>query len=155
MGSGVTTGIHWSVQDGMFTFFGDYRGFIREGKWVVTADVFGGLKTINPMSIRDDIEGIIAKDVADGKGDRIAYVGVGPYQGILLALEGVITLQMLRTAAEATDRITMNVTLGGAERKLVILRESPVTTRPSTGITGSSEVRGSAAHSAAADVLCS
>lgn len=122
MGSASMAGINWSVEDGAFSFFDSCRGYVNDGAWRVTADVFGSLKTIEPTSVKADIEAIIAGDIAAGNGDRIAYVGVGSFQAVVLALEGVITLPMLRAAKEGTSSITMNVILGGVERKLIVLR---------------------------------
>lgn len=122
MGSASMAGINWSVEDGVFSFFDSCRGYVNDGTWRVTADVFGSLKPIQPMSVKADIEAIIAGDIAAGNGDRIAYVGVGPFQAVVLALEGIITLPLLRAAKEGLSSITMNVILGGVERKLIVLK---------------------------------
>ncbi|HSW77693.1 MAG TPA: hypothetical protein VLG36_02760 [Candidatus Chromulinivoraceae bacterium] len=127
MGISIVSGVNWTVEGGMFTIF-DQKGFVRESKWVVSVDFLGGaLSSINPSPIKRDVEGVIAGDIRDGNGDKIAYVGVGPFQGLLLALEGVITLQMLRASTETPDRIIMDANLGGVERKLVVLKETAYT----------------------------
>lgn len=127
MGHSIESGVNWTVEGGMFTIF-DQKGFVKGNKWVVPVDFFGGaLASIDPSPIKRDIEKVIAGDVRDGNGDKIAYVGVGPFQGLLLALEGVITPQMLRASTETPDRIIMDARLGGAERKLVVLKDTAYT----------------------------
>lgn len=127
MGHGIVSGVNWSIEGDAFTIFGQC-GWIDGRKWRVPADVLGGVNApIDPAPIKKDIEAIIAGDIRDGNGDKIAYVGVGPFQGLLLALEGVITTRMLQTATEAPDRIIMDVRLSGAQRKLVVLKDARYT----------------------------
>ena len=127
MGHGIVSGVNWSVEGDVFTIFGQC-GWVDGRKWRVSADFLGGANVpVDPAPIKKDIEAIIAGDIRDGNGDKIAYVGVGPFQGLLLALEGVITLRMLRAATEAPDRIIMDARLGGALRKLVVLKDTAYT----------------------------
>lgn len=121
------SGANWSVEGGTFTFFGQ-RGWVDGRNWVVPVDFMGGIPAqVDPAPIKKDIEKIIAGDIRDGNGDKIAYVGVGPFQGLLLALEGVITPGRLRMARETPNRITMEVVLGGVSRKLVVLKDAKYT----------------------------
>lgn len=127
MSHGIVSGVNWSVEGDVFTIFGK-RGWVSGKNWVLPVDFMGGIPAeVDPAPIKKDIEKVIAADVRNGDGEKIAYVGVGPFQGLLLALEGVITVRMLRAATETPDRVIMDARLGHAQRKLVILKDAKYT----------------------------
>lgn len=127
VGHGIVSGVNWSVEGGIFTIFGK-RGWVRSRRWVLPAEILGGTQaTVDPCPIKEKIEKIITDDIRNGDGDKIAYVGVGPFQGLLLALEGVITIEALQNAQETPDRIIMEAQLGDKPRTLVVLKDATYT----------------------------
>jgi len=123
MGTGIVTGINWSVEGRVFSFFG-LRGYVDGKHWTVPSGFGALLVEVDPDPISDNICAIIAQDERDGNANKIAYIGVQPFAGLLLALEGVITLDVLRNAQETPDRIICTVVLGDVERTLIVLKNA-------------------------------
>ncbi|QQG51345.1 MAG: hypothetical protein HZB75_02460 [Candidatus Saccharibacteria bacterium] len=128
MGHGIVSGVNWSVEGETFTIFGA-SGWVNGSRWMVPLGPSGpGIAPVKPAPIKGDIDKVIAADIADGNGSKIDYVGVGGFQALLLALEGVITVDMLRTAQETPDRIIIeNVAFARGRRKLVIIKNAKYT----------------------------
>lgn len=116
-------GTNWSFENGVYDIFGA-RGYVDGSKWVIPTGFGSLLAEVGPEPISDEIRQIIAGDVEAGNGDKIAYVGVSPRWGLLLVLEGVITVEYLQTAEETSDRIMCTVRFDGRERKFVILKDA-------------------------------
>lgn len=123
MGTGIVSGINWSVEGGVFSFFGQ-RGYVDGKKWTVPSGFGALLVEVDPDPIGDHICAIIAQDEQDGNADKIAYIGVQPFAGLLLALEGVLTLDTLCKAEETPDRIICTIVLNDVERTLIVLKNA-------------------------------
>lgn len=123
MGSGIVGGLNWSIEGGVFSIFGQ-RGYVDGKKWAVPSGFGPALTKVNPDPVSGHILRIIAGDKRDGNEGKIAYVGVNPFVGLLLALEEVITSAILRAAIETPHSIDLNVTLGGVKRRVVILKDA-------------------------------
>lgn len=127
MATGIRAGANWRYDGGLYTIF-EAQGAVSGDSWAVAVPWLGGvLASVTPEPISGDILKIIEDDIRTGNANRIAYIGVGGHQAVLLALEGVITVDQLVAAVETTDRIIMDIALAGSVYKLVVLREPSYT----------------------------
>ena len=124
MGSSVQTGANWSITDGTVDIFGAKGCKLGRGSWVVNA--LGDMMCeVSPEAISDDLIDLIEEDRRAGNADKIAYIGVGPRQAVVLFLEGVLTIEALDKSEETTGSISADITLDGTVRKLVIKPDLP------------------------------
>lgn len=122
-------GINWLYEDGLFMIF-DKQGALYGAEWAVSREGLGDLvkgettvsllTTIHPAPKSGQILKMIDKITRENKPESIAYIGVQPLMAIYLALEGVITLELLKRSDEVAGRIIMDVRLAGTPYKLVI-----------------------------------
>ena len=120
MASSIRTGVNFSVEGPTFTIF-DMKGTVlNNGDWAVPFGFGSMLVQVDPAPLSGDILKVIADDRAAGDEGKIAYIGVTPYSALRLALEGVLTEEVLSASEETPDSITATVRLGGIEWKLVI-----------------------------------
>jgi hypothetical protein len=119
------SGANWVVDGDIFTIFGK-SGWVNGNFWVLPADSPSEAHIeLAPTPFKLHVDRLISIGIHNGNGDRIAYVGVGAYQGLLLALEGVVTAAMLRSAQETADCIVIaNVPFERGPRKLIILKNA-------------------------------
>jgi hypothetical protein len=124
MGSSIQTGVNWSIADGTVNIFGAKGANLSRGTWAVNA--LGDMMCeVSPATISSDLIDVIEEDRRAGNADKIAYIGVGPRQAVVLFLEGVLTRAALDESEETTGSITAEITLSGTVRKLVIKPDLP------------------------------
>jgi hypothetical protein len=116
-----TQGRNWSITGDSFTIFGN-EGYRLGTNWVMP--ILGGSMEVDPEPVSAEIDALIEADVAAGKGDRIAYVGISPLTAIGLRLEGVLTDDVLTDAAETDSTVTVTLALGGKRRKVAIMQDA-------------------------------
>jgi hypothetical protein len=85
-------------------FFGAKGKFI-DGRWAIYPSLGNIWAIVAPGSMIPDIRECIEQDVAAGNSDKIAKVLVGPRQGVVLFLEGKITLEHLKNATQTEEFI--------------------------------------------------
>jgi hypothetical protein len=105
MGSSKIKGTNFKLEDGIIYFFGSSGMHTGKGGWAV--NIFASTPDVHtpPQDAPSEIRTIIAGDVADGNGDRIAMLLVSPEKAVLLYLGGQITDDLLRHATGKSDRV--------------------------------------------------
>ncbi len=123
MGSGIKSGVNWTLDGKTIAIFGDRGCKLSDSCWGVNVFDATMLTEYDPAPISGEIAQVIAEDCRAGNEDKIVYIGVGALQAVLLYLEGVLTLEALEASEETPDSIFAKVTIGGKEWTLRILEE--------------------------------
>lgn len=92
---------------------------LARGTWAVPSGLGIGIE-VDPSPIFSEIVEIIEADTAAGNEDKIDHVGLTTLGGLQLALEGVLTKEILVAGEESADSIVVTVEFLGKPRKVVI-----------------------------------
>lgn len=125
---GTFSGPNWRYEDGVFSFF-NFSGFVFGRRWALPVNDRGDVHLETPRPIRRDVDAVIADDIRKGKGGMIDYVSMGAYETLRLALEGVITIELLRSSSGRMGEslIIPNVPFEHGPRKVVVSRSTRYT----------------------------
>ena len=95
--------------------------------WLI--NILGSLMAqVSPDSMMPQIRDIIASDVANGNGDKIAQLLLAPRQAVVFYLEGALTLDQLKASTEGIGFIEIpNVDIDGRSLTVRILEEAEYT----------------------------
>lgn len=131
MATSVETGVNWSIEGSTFWLFG-LKGLVSGKYWALPVSSLGGvLAEMDPSPLSPNIERIIQQDIACGNEAKIDFVGTTALGGLQLALEGLLTVEILRESEETPDSITVTIEFLGKPRKVVIYSPD---TEPAAGV---------------------
>jgi hypothetical protein len=103
LATGPISGQNYTTRGTTFTFFGQ-EGRNEDGFWSLPgAD--GSAESCAPLPILADIEAGLYKVIAEGKESLIGRICLSPVDGLCLALEGCLTVDMLQQSTENADSI--------------------------------------------------
>lgn len=126
MATNVISSLNWSLDGGTIDIFG-CRGAKMGADWLI--NILGSLMAqVSPDSMMPQIRDIIASDVANGNGDKIAQLLLAPRQAVVFYLEGALTLDQLKASTEGIGFIEIpNVDIDGRSLTVRILEEAEYT----------------------------
>lgn len=126
MATNKVESINWSIENGTINFFGA-KGAKHGKSWIVNA-FLGIMCEVEPDSMLPQIRDIIADDVKNGNGDKIAQILMAPRQAVVFYLEGVLTKDLLKQSVEGPGFIDVpNVQIDDRVLTVRILEHSEYT----------------------------
>ena len=121
--TGPITGQNYTVRGTAFTFFGQ-PGRTEDDSWFLpSAD--GPAGPCEPLPILADVATELARVIDDGKENRISRICLSPVDGLRLALEGFLTIDMLQQSTETAGTIGVWMQIDAGPPRYVVIYQHP------------------------------